>query len=170
MEEHYDEPESISKSQRKRDMLALQALGERLVRLSADQINQLELPSELNNAVLQARNIRQHGALRRQLQYIGRLMRTVDAQIVQNRLEQITNQTTEATALFHRIETWREQLLQDEQNAFAAFVNEHPQTDRQQLRQLIRAAQNERKLDRSTGYFRKLFQFLREAMAASEHP
>ena len=168
MEEYDNESGHISKSQRKRDMLALQSLGERLVQLSSEQIHQLDLPTELRDAVFEAQSIRQRGALRRQLQYIGRLMRSIDAQTVQAKLDQQTSHSAAETAFFHRVEHWREQLLHDEQTAMTAFFREYPHADRQQLRQLVGSTKKELSQNKSSGQFRKLFQFLRATMSANK--
>ncbi|HSD59915.1 MAG TPA: ribosome biogenesis factor YjgA, partial [Burkholderiales bacterium] len=108
-----DEP--LSKTRRKRQVEELQALGERLVQLSGERLTQVSLPEELRDAVQEARRIRSHGALRRQLQYIGRLMRAVDPGPILARLEAWEGNSREHKAWLHRLERLRERLVADDQ-------------------------------------------------------
>src|SRR5689334_8880809 len=96
-----DDTSEVSKTQRKRQMLELQDLGEALVRLTEAQLEELGLPERLLDAVLEARRISKFGALRRQLQYIGRLMRDVDAEAIAAKLEAWRGTSREATAYLH---------------------------------------------------------------------
>ena len=108
--EGYGADERPSKSQRKRDMTALQALGAELVALSADQLDRVELPERLREAIVEARQIKSFEARRRQLQYIGKLMRDVDAEPIRMTLEQWRGSAREATAQQHAVERWRDRL------------------------------------------------------------
>ncbi|MEJ2180069.1 MAG: ribosome biogenesis factor YjgA [Gammaproteobacteria bacterium] len=153
--------EYVSKSQMKREMLALQELGEKLVALSTEQIHQLQLPDILEKAVLEARQIKKHGAMRRQLQYIGRLMRDVDADNIQLQYDNVTQHSAKAVQQLHKIEKWRERLLEDGDDAIQALVEEFPGIDRQQLRQLIRTANQEKLQNKPPKAYRKIFQLLK---------
>jgi ribosomal 50S subunit-associated protein YjgA (DUF615 family) len=106
--------ERPSKTQRKKEVEALQALGERLVELNADQLAKVPLPDDLRDAVLEAKRIRSREGRRRQLQYIGKLMREIDPAPIARELERWDGQSREATAVHHRIERWRLRLLDDD--------------------------------------------------------
>ncbi|HEY5604538.1 MAG TPA: ribosome biogenesis factor YjgA [Gammaproteobacteria bacterium] len=154
-------PEYVSKSQLKRDMLALQALGEKLLELSATQFAQLDLPDNLRNALLQAKQITKHGAKRRQLQYIGKLMRAADADDIRAQYADLTQQSAKSVQQMHKIEKWRERLLQEGDAAIQALIDEFPGIDRNQLRQLVRTAQQEQSQNKPPKAFRKIFQLLK---------
>jgi ribosome-associated protein len=159
-EEDDREHERTSKTQRKREMLERQDVGEELVALPEARLRELDLPERLLDAVLEAKRIRSFGALRRQLQYIGRLMRDADSVTIAARLDAWKGQSREATAHLHAIERWRERLLRDD-DAVSELVAEHPQADVQRLRALIRNARREQTLGRPPASFRELFQALK---------
>jgi ribosome-associated protein len=165
--ENEEEIEYISKSQMKREMLTLQELGEKLVELNAHQLSQIDLPEELATAITQAQAIKKHGAKRRQLQFIGRLMRSVDAENIQQQLDKITQHSAEAISQHHRIEQWRERLLADGDDALTEFINTYPEADRQQLRTLIRSAIQERLKNKPPRFYRKIFQFIKQYVETS---
>jgi ribosome-associated protein len=159
--ENEQDIEHVSKSQMKREMLALQELGEKLVALSADQLGQMDLPTTLADALSQAQSIKKHGAKKRQLQYVGRLMRDVDADDIQNQLDKLTRQSVESINQLHKIEKWRERLISDGDAALTEFLTEYPTVDRQQLRTLVRSAIQEREKGKPPKFFRKIFQFIK---------
>src|SRR5262245_15608324 len=109
-----------SKSQRKREMTALQDIGEQLVALDAGRLAQIELPEILQDAILAAQRIRDFEGRRRQLQYIGRLMREVDPAPICAKLEQWRGSARQHIAQQHAVESWRERLLADP-DALTAF-------------------------------------------------
>lgn len=150
----------ISKTRRKKEMLALQELGEELVTLNAEQLHELALPDALLQAVLEAKRLTKFGALNRQRQYIGRLMRDVDATPIRDKLAVWRGVSARHTAWLHRVERWRERLLSDDR-ALDAFAREYPAADLQRLRALIRNAQSEAAAGRPPKSFRALFQALR---------
>ncbi|WP_455365110.1 ribosome biogenesis factor YjgA [Kaarinaea lacus] len=160
-DQEHEEIEYVSKSQMKREMLALQALGEKLLELSIDQLTQLSLPDDLSNALLQAKQIKKHGAKRRQLQYIGRLMRDVDADDIRAQYEHVTQQSAQAVQQLHKIEKWRERLLQEGDDALQALIEEFPNLDRNHLRQLIRTAKQESSQNSPPKAYRKIFQLIK---------
>lgn len=162
MEQHDDE--YLSKTKRKQQAHALQDLGAQLVKLGEAQLAQLELPEPLLAAVREAQRIRKFGALRRQLQYIGRLMRDLDAAPLAAQLDAWSGQSRAASAQVHRIERWRERLLEDEQ-ALTEFAAEHPQCDVTRLHQLIRKARAERQAQAAPRSYRELFRALKEIVA-----
>jgi molybdopterin adenylyltransferase len=154
-----------SKTQRKREMHELQALGAELVRLSDQQLASIDLPERLLDAVLAARAISasKHEARRRQLQYIGKLMRTVDAAPIREKLAEWNAVSRSHTARLHRLERWRARLLEDE-GALTELVREHPGADTQRLRLLMREAARERAAGMPPRSFRLLFKALDETI------
>jgi ribosome-associated protein len=154
--------ERPSKTQRKKEVQALQALGERLVELGAEQLAAVPLPDDLREAVLEARRIRSREGRRRQLQYIGKLMRETDPEPIRARFAAWDGQSREATAAHHRIERWRLRLLDDD-GALTEFAREHPGADLQRLRACVREARKERLAGGEPRHFRDLFRLIRAA-------
>jgi ribosome-associated protein len=154
---------TISKTQRKRASLSLQDLGKELTRLSAEQLAELELPDRLLDAVLAAQRISKFGALRRQLQYVGRLMHDVDAEAIAARLRTRQGVSREANAYLHRLERWRARLLQDE-TALEELAESFPGSDTQRLRELVRSARREELEGKPPRSSRALFQELRRIL------
>jgi ribosome-associated protein len=159
--------EKPSKTERKRVMHELQALGERLIGLNSEQLAAIALPENLLEAVEQARRITKHEARRRQLQYIGRLMRAVDPEPIREKLKIWDGVSTEETARVHRIERWREKLLEDE-SGLGALVQVHPGIDTRLLRALVRNAREERNSGRPPRAYRELFRALRDIIPDSQ--
>lgn len=157
-----EEVEYVSKSQLKREAHELQALGEELVKLPAAKLAKVPLPDDLNNAVEQARRMKARGAYKRQLQYIGKLMRNIDAEPIRQALNALKDNSARETARLHRLEHWRDRLIEEGDTALAELLAEQPQTDRQHLRQLIRNADKERKQNKPPKAARELFRCLRE--------
>ena len=158
------EEEKPSKTQRKRAMHELQALGERLVELNPEQLAAVALPEALHEAVEQARRITRHEARRRQLQYVGRLMRQVDPEPIREKLKTWDGVSVEETARLHRTERWRDKLLEDD-GAVASLAEAHPGIDTRRLRALVRRARAERNAGRPPRSYRELFRVLRELIA-----
>ena len=161
-EDNQDEFLPISKTKRKRAMDALQDLGGELVELSNDQLKQLDLPDALLIAVKDAKKLTNaRGAQKRQLQYIGRLMRDVDPEPIQAKMDEWKGVSKEATIKLHLLERWRERLLENE-SALGEFLSNHPDVDVQRLRTLIRNAHKERDANKPPKSSRALFKLLRE--------
>ncbi|MGW8227757.1 MAG: ribosome biogenesis factor YjgA [Gammaproteobacteria bacterium] len=164
----YDDPfdeAPVSKSQRKREAHALQALGESLVKLNKSALAQIPLPNDLRNAIDEARRLHQHGALKRQLQYIGKLMRQCDVEPIRTAFEKVTNSFREDVEQHHELEQWRDRLLSDGDPVLEKLLIEYPEVDRQHLRQLIRTAQKETASGKPPKAARELFRYLREVLA-----
>ena len=160
-----DASELTSKTRRKKEMHALQQLGAQLIELSEQQLIELRLPEQLLEAVQEARRLKgKNEALRRQVQYIGRVMRDVDAAPIRDRLEQWRGQGREHTARLHAIERWRDELMAADP-ALARFLDQHPQADSQRLRSLIRNARREQGANLPPKSYRDLFRELRETIA-----
>ncbi len=164
-EEASDRPageQARSKSQIKREMLALQKLGERLAGLRPDVLAGIPLQEGLRVALEDARRIVAHGARRRQMQLIGKLMRSADAHAIRAALERIDSPGREQTRRLHHIEQWRTRLLEQGPEALTAFLAEYPRADRQHLRQLLRRARHEEEHSLPPESSRKLFRYIRE--------
>ncbi|HEX6321559.1 MAG TPA: ribosome biogenesis factor YjgA [Burkholderiales bacterium] len=150
----------VSKTRRKREMLELQALGAALAALPEAQLARVQLPEDLREALLEARGIRSHEAKRRQMQYVGRLMREVDPEPIRAQLAAIEGSSAQAAAAHRRLEAWRERLLEDDE-ALTAFAAEHPGTDLQTLRTVIRNSRKEIKAGKPPRAYRELFRMLK---------
>ncbi|NTV95924.1 MAG: DUF615 domain-containing protein [Thiobacillus sp.] len=165
MHEHDEEHEDHlppSKSQRKRDVEALQDLGRDLSRLSKDQLKKMDLPENLQVALLEFLRLSSHGALRRQMQLIGKIMRDVDVEPIVEQLAALRGESATAKAEFHALERWRTRLIEDD-GAVTEWLDAHPGTDAQQIRQLIRNARREAELGKPPKSSRELFRLLRDA-------
>lgn len=148
-----------SKTQRKKAVHELQALGEELVGLNDDQLAQVEIPEFLRDAVVAARGITAHGARKRQFQYIGKLMRKVDAEPIRAKLD-LWNAQSRVPALAHkRAEEWRNRLL-DEDGALSDLLREYPRADTVHLQKLMDATARERDTGHPPRAFRQLYQAL----------
>jgi len=149
-----------SKSQLKRDMTALQDIGEQLLKLSRKQLTAIPVPEELIAAIELAKSLHQREALRRQRQYIGRLMRDIDVIPITSYLNERHSQHKKPVDAFHHIEHWRDRLLTEGATALTEFINTYPSTDTQQLNQLIRNALREQQQGKPLGSTKLLFKFL----------
>jgi len=156
-----EEELQISKTRRKREMQELQDLGEELVALTPDKLAGLDLPMRLLDAVLDARRISKFGALRRQMQYVGRLMRDADADAIRSQLDVWKGTSVVETARLHAIERWRTRLIGDDL-ALGELLGQFPHADAQRLRALIRNVKREAAAKKPPKSFRELFQELRE--------
>jgi ribosome-associated protein len=147
----------ISKTRRKRQMLDLQKVGVALAELRTDQLARLEMPEDLRKAILERRAMTKHEAIRRQMQYVGKLMRKLDAAPIIAQLEAMHAPSHQQTALFHRAERWRTEMMA-EGDAIARFVAEFPDANAEHLRELSLAAVEERRAERTPKRYRELFQ------------
>ena len=154
----HDEP--VSKTRRKREMTELQSLGAALVELPETQMEAMQLDERLAQAVRDAKRMRSHEAKRRQLQYIGRLMRSIDPEPIRAHLAAVEGSSAQASAAHRRLEAWRERLLSDDA-ALTSFAAAHPGADLQALRALIRNARKEQKEGRPPRAYRELFRAIK---------
>ncbi len=159
-----DDDERPSKTQLKREMLELQALGDSLIEMNDSEIAELPLPDQLLAAVRDAKLMTKRGALHRQKQYIGKLMRTFDATPIREALAQRQIRARAAKLRFHMVETWRDQLIREGDTALARLVDQKPAADRQRIRQLIRTAAAELKRGAPPRAARQLFRYIDELM------
>ena len=150
-----------SKSQRKRDMHALQDMGAELVELPLERLARIEMPDDLRQALREAQRLTKHEARRRQMQYIGRLMHDVDPAPLREALDAVKGASAVETARQHRLEKLRERLLEDE-SVLTEIGAAHPGADITRLRQLRRGTLHEREAGKPPKHFRELFRLLRE--------
>lgn len=143
-------------------MLALQALGEQLVELAQNQIDKVEMPQDLREAVLFARTLKRGEARRRQLQYIGALMREIDPEPIRSALDEIGRGQSLDAGRFRKLEQWRDGLVDGNDELLEEILTEFGHADRQRLRRLVLSARKEREANKSPKSFRALFRYLRE--------
>jgi ribosome-associated protein len=155
--------ERPSKSERKRRSDDLQSLGEALIDLPDSELDALPLPETLRDAVLLARKITKHGGLYRQKQYIGKLMRKIDAEPIRAALDARRERELVEALRFRRIEQWRDRLLQEGASAVERLAAEVPGIDVATVTTLVERARAEQPTGDSTGASRALFRLLREA-------
>ena len=158
--------EIVSKTQRKKEMLELQALGSALVGLSGSHLKSIALPEDLKDAVLEARRIGSREARRRQMQYVGRLMREVDPAPIRAQLAAVAGGSAQAAARHRRLETWREKLVADDA-ALTEFAAAHPGSDLQALRALIRNARKEQQSGKPPRSYRELFRLIKQCSGSN---
>lgn len=158
--------EGPSRSETKREAEALQKAGERLVGLPDKQLKAIPMPEELHDAVMLARRIKDFSGLRRQRQYIGRLMRELEVEPVLDALAALDRSHHESNARFHQLERLRDQLIKEGDTAIQQLLETHPQGDRQQLRQMVREAKRELDAEQPGRHYRELFRYLRQLMGA----
>ena len=154
-----EEDDFISKTQRKRQMHDLQDLGKALVKLSGEQLARIDMPESLRDAVSECRRFTKHEAIRRQMQYIGRIMRKIDAEPIAAQLAEIAAPSRRQTALFHVAEKWRDDFIQSP-DAIALFVRDYPEADAERLRALADQARDEKRASKPPKRYRELFHVL----------
>lgn len=163
--DYFDGEEEISKSAVKREMHERQALGQELAELSARELEKIELPDSLLNAIEAYKKITSNVAKRRQLQFIGRVMRDVEVEPIEKALHLMRHGATMAAQQHHNVERWRDRILSEGDTAINAFIEQFPQSDRQKLRQLERSARKETEQNKPPASARELFRYLREQLS-----
>ena len=151
----------VSKSEIKRDAEALKKLGEKLVELTKAKLDKIPLEDALLEAVNLAQRL-QKEARRRQLQYIGKLLRGMDVEPIQAALEKLENKHQQQQAMLHKLELLRDELVAKGDDALTDFLMDYPQADRQHLRNLIRTASKEEEQNKPAKAYREIFQYLKE--------
>jgi ribosome-associated protein len=166
-----DEFEPPSKSERKRQSNELQELGEALIELSQAELDALPLPDPLRDAVMLARRIRAHGGLYRQKQYIGKLMRKIDAEPIREALEAKRDRERVAAVRFRRIEQWRDRLIREGQSGLDSLKQElGPTVNLHDLPALIDRARGEQAAKSPPHASRELFRSLKELFDRNQTP
>jgi ribosome-associated protein len=160
-----DEDQGPSKSELKRQVRELQDLGDELVALPPVELDALELPDDLRDAVIEGRRITAHGARVRHRLYIGKLLRRIDVEPIRSALARRAEIDRQRIRREHVIEEWRGRLLADEAAAWSELGGRVPPGDLQQLRSLVRQARAERDAARPPAAARQLFRRLRELLA-----
>jgi len=160
--------EEKSKTQKKKEARSLQKLGEQLVKLSNELIDEIGLPAEINDAVRFAKTLKQHGALRRQMQYIGTLMRKYDPSPIQEALQNLEAGNERKAMAFQELEHWRDELIAGNMALMEEILHTCPDADRQQLSQLVRQARKEMKSDKPPKASRALFRYLKNVRERSQ--
>ncbi|MEK9803214.1 MAG: ribosome biogenesis factor YjgA [Curvibacter sp.] len=169
----------VSKTDLKRESTELQKLGEELLTLRADLLDRLDLPDKLLEALAEARRITNFEGRRRQMQYVGKLMRQLDPEVREAARAALIEQhmpSARETALLHTAEQWRDRLIASDE-AVAQWIQDFPRTDTQQLRALVRqarkdappvdqAAVSQGLAPRQGRAYREIFQLVREHLAA----
>ena len=150
----------VSKSEIKRDAEDLKQLGEKLVNLTKANLTKVPLDDSLKDAIELAQRL-QKEARRRQLQYIGKLLRSIDTEPIREALEKIENKHNQQQAMLHKLEILRDELVAKGDVALTDLLNEHPSADRQQLRNLVRAAQKEKEQNKPSKAYREIYQILK---------
>lgn len=165
MKQQYDDSDEIdlppSKTKVKKQMHDLQELGEQLCALSKEHLAEVEIPDNLRIAVREAKKMKSFGAIKRHMQYIGKLMRDVDPAPIQAKLAEWNGTSRQHIAWLHQVERWRDRLLA-EPDALTQLLETYPSGDVQHLRALIRSAIKEKELNKPPKNFREIFQVLRE--------
>lgn len=162
MEEDIPGQEPPSKTRLKQQMLDLQALGVALVKLPESQFASIPLPENLAIAIREARRITAHEGRRRQMQYVGKLMRNVDPEPIRAALAEREGNSTESKVRQQHLERWRSRLIEDD-SALTEYATSHPGTDIQAMRTLIRNARKEIAETKPPRAQRELFRVLRDA-------
>ncbi|MDO8386075.1 MAG: ribosome biogenesis factor YjgA [Polaromonas sp.] len=162
-----------SKTQLKAEADEKQALGEALLTLRADLMAKLDLPEKLLDAIAEAKKITNFEGKRRQMQFIGKLMRPLDTEPIRAAIDEQANGSAQLTLALHLAEQWRDKLIASD-DALSDWLTEHPDTDSQQLRALIRQARKDAKPEkpgaapRHGKSYREIFQLVRETLAQED--
>jgi len=166
MQDKRNDETRVSKTVRKQEMLDLQKMGVELAALPLSQLENISIPEGLRKAILEAKKINSHGAKKRQMQYVGRLMREVDAAPIRAQLDALNSGSAQSAAAHRRLEAWREKLLADDE-ALTEFAIAFPGSDVQALRTLIRNTRKEQLEAKPPRSFRELFRLIKECSASN---
>ena len=128
--------EDLSKTARKREADRLQLVGRKLTEMKPDILATIQLSAELHDAIATHQRISSREGGRRQLQFIGKLMRKIDTKALEKQLADLEGQSNDARTFFHQLEQWRDRLVK-QPNTMKDFIDQYPQVDRQQLRQIV---------------------------------
>lgn len=164
-EEEDEEIIWVSKSEIKRDAEELKRLGGELVELSKNSLDKIPLDEDLRAAVELAQKIKKEGR-RRQMQLIGKMLRSRDEEPIRLALDKLKNRHNQQVALFHKLEVLRDRLVAEGDEAVPDVLALYPDADRQQLRAMIRNAQKEKAANKPPKAYRQIFQYLRDLAEA----
>ncbi|MBP2168431.1 ribosome-associated protein [Erwinia toletana] len=155
----------VSKSEIKRDAEELKRLGGELVELGKNSLDKIPLDDDLRAAIELAQKIKKEGR-RRQMQLIGKMLRSRDEEPIRQALDKLKNRHNQQVALFHKLEALRDRLVEQGDEAVPDVLALYPHADRQQLRSMIRNAQKEKAANKPPKSYRQIFQYLRELAEA----
>lgn len=165
-----ENPERVSKSQRRREALEVKSLAARLIALNPRELAGLPLDQPQVNAIMEARRIRSNVARKRQLQYVAKLLRRAELEPILAALDEREREARRSAARQHRVEDWRDHLLQAGDPALSELLDQRPGADAQALRQHLRRARQEAQRGRPPAAARALFRLLREMDEAAPLP
>ncbi len=166
-EQEYDRP---SKSQLKREMTALQKMGAELIAQPRERVKKVPMPEDVLDAILMCQTIKDHEGRRRQLQFVGKKMRSLEPEevaLIQKTIDSWKGSSKAETAAMHLLERKREKLLADD-GALTTLLAEHPELDVQHLRTLIRNARKEVAENKPPKAYREIFQILKQLQNAGK--
>ena len=170
MNDEYDAPENnsddeqnlVSRSQVKRESHALTELGKEMTKLEPSVLDKIPLEENIRDAIIAVRKMKKGSALKRQIQYIGKLLRNTDEEPIRTAYEKAINPYREDVKHLHKLENWRDRLIAEGDKALEDLIEEMPHVDRQHLRQLIRQANKEREKNKPPKSSREIFQYLKQ--------
>lgn len=154
----------VSKTQRKKECDDVLVLGEKMIALNKEELDQINMDDELRSAIEEAQRIKSNNALKRQKHFIAKIMRGLGDETLSSQLERVLHKHDIYNADFKRMEKWRDTILENGDKAINAFIEEHPQADRSHLRQLVRNADKEKKNNKPPVAFRQIFKYIREVV------
>jgi len=157
-----DDSLEVSKSQRKRDAHELLDLAKQLISMPETRLKRLPLDQDLRDEVDFARSIRSHGARKRQLMTVGKMLRKRDTEVLLDAVNNIDGKNRQMTVRHHHVETWRDRLIAGNDRELSELLEQNQAANVQMLRQLIRNAKKEAQLNKPPAAARKLFKVLRE--------
>jgi len=152
----------VSKTQVKRECIDLQDLGEAMSKLEPAALDKIPMDDTIREAIITIRKMKKGSALKRQIQYVGKLLRNSDHEPIRTAYDKVVNHYREDVKQFHKLENWRDRLLAEGDKALGDLLNEMPQLDRQHLRQLIRQASKEQQNNKPPKSSREIFKYLRQ--------
>lgn len=161
--DHEEEIIWVSKSEIKRDAEHLKKLGASLMELNPTNLAKIPLDDNLREAIELAQRLKLE-ARRRQIQYVGKLLRNIDPQPIQEALDKVENRHNQQLALLQKLEITRDQLIENGDNVLNQLLEEYPALDRQHLRNLIRSAQKEKQANKPPKNYREIFQYLKSVI------
>ena len=168
--EFNDLSEEVSRSQRRREALEVKSLASRLIALPTARLALVPLDEQLRSEIEDARRMKSHGARKRQLQYVAKLMRRSDPEPILDTLESFENEARQMAARHHRSEAWRDFLLENGDQAVGSLLDKRRDADAQAIRQLLRNAAREANRNKPPAAARSLFKLLRELDEAAPLP
>lgn len=160
--ETHDDDDWVSKTQRKNECDGKQELGEKMITLNKEDLADIHMDDELRHAIEEAQRMRSNGALKRQRQYIGKLIRNLDDETLEPQLNRVLHKHDVFSAEFKRMEKWRDNILENGDKGINDFLEQYPMADRHHLRQLVRNANKEKQNNKPPSAFRQIFKYIRE--------